>query len=354
MAQSGVEKAIAEVQKQLETELPRSVGGAVAILHKGKVVYQKTVGHVYHGGPAVDENTYFSMGSTSKPIIALVVHDLVARGVLKLDTWMSSLIPQVPAGVELQHVLSHTSGYTYRGNADIEQGKKRPVVLDLLFKSPLSAPSGKTFVYNNIVYSLLEDAVSKATGKPWPVVFHETMEARGLGHLALMDPGPTAAVAYPHRWNSRKKTFEPIDRLPKHYPSEMSASAGVFASLQDLIAFAKLQFTEELSPWQEPRTAALDALYWKSALLAKKKIHSRYALGWRVFELKEDPAADMRMIFHGGFVNGVSAFIGVMKKQDLAIVAMVNDNLFAPQRAGIFLWSQLVLSGERSPTQGKK
>jgi CubicO group peptidase (beta-lactamase class C family) len=81
----------------------------------------------------------------------------------------------VAPGVTVEHLLSHTSGYQYKGNSDVEHGANRTEVLKALFKNPPKTAPGTKFLYNNAAYSLIEDLASKASGKPWLEIFQETM-----------------------------------------------------------------------------------------------------------------------------------------------------------------------------------
>jgi len=343
LAQSSVSEAIEETIQQLEKDLQNCVGGSAAILYHGKVVYLKTIGYVYRGGPAITEDTYFALGSVSKPIAALVVSDLIASGSISLNTSLETIIPDIPKGVQLQHILSHTTGYAYKGNTDIEKGAKRAEVISKLLKSKLNARPGKKFLYNNTAYSLLENVVEKAYGKSWISSFHDLLLERGLGHIAIITPPKNSSVAHPYHYDKKTGILSDLGHLPQNYPQAVSSSGGVYASLKDLLAFVKLQLSDEFDYLHIPRVEALDVFYWGIKFpCPEREMRSSYALGWRVFELKNDKKNVSRMVFHSGYLNGVSAFIGFMKKYDLALVVLVNDDQLIPQKAGETLWSAVI------------
>ncbi|MEB3702529.1 Beta-lactamase family protein [Candidatus Bealeia paramacronuclearis] len=338
-----IPEAIEKTIQKLDENLGQSYGAAAAILYQGKVVYSKTFGVEYEGGPAITADTYFALGSSSKPIAALVVSDLVKKGNLSFEGSVERAIPQIAKGIQLQHILSHTTGYAYKGNSDIEKGMKRPEILTKLLKSEVKSSPGKTFLYSNAAYSLLENVVEKALGKPWPIAFHEGLSKRGLDHIAIVAPPQNAPMAHPHLFDKKTKSLSDLGRIPKNYPEAVSSSAGVYASLNDLIAFTKLQLLQEFDHLHEPRTLAPDVFSWGMKFpRPESQIKSSYALGWRVFELKNDKTHASRLVFHGGYINGVSAFIGLIKKHDLAIVVVTNDDQFIAQRMGQFLWSEVI------------
>lgn len=109
-----------------------------------------------------------------------------------------------------------------------------------------------------------------------------------------------------------------------------------------MIAFAQLQLREDFSNWHEPRVAAPDAFSWDLEFpFPQKRLRSGYALGWRVFQLTDDSTHETRLVFHAGYLNGVSAVVAVMKKHDLAIIALANDDQFIPHKIAFDIWSKI-------------
>ncbi len=345
LVQSNVPEAIQESIQKLEQDLQNCVGGAAAILYQGNVVYLKTIGYEYQDGPVITTETYFALGSVSKPIAAMVVSDLIVKGSISLNSSFEKQIPNIAKGVQLQHILSHTTGYSYKGNADIEKGVKRTEILSKLLKSKLNAKPGEKFLYNNAAYSLVEIVLEKTHGKPWISSFHELLAKKGLEHITIVMPPKNSSVAHPHHYNNNTGVFKDLGPVPRNYPQAVSSSAGAYASLNDLITFAKLQLSGNFDQLHTPRIEAMDLFYWGLKLpRPNTEIRSSYALGWRVLELKSDLTKSSRLVFHGGYLNGVSAFIGLMKKQDLAIVVVVNDDRCIAQKIGMALWSAVISS----------
>lgn len=352
-ASSMVTSLLENVTAKMEKELSSTVGGAGAIIHKNEIVYLKTFGKTYKKGISVTDKTFFALGSVSKPICAFVAVDVAKstkidlQGPIAIDVISGPpMVPITPQTIQLEHVLAHTSGFFYKGNNDIELGKNREIILSNLFssKSKKNPRPGEKFLYNNAAFSLLENAVEKFSGIPWPTVFARTMGKHGLDQIALTNPPPDVEVAHPHHYVRRGRRFIDLGPVPRNYPQTVSSAAGVYASIQGLIQFMKLQLSGQFNELHGPKVLAKGGVHFGRVKLPcpRQYIRSQYALGWRVMDLVTDKDMDTRMIFHGGWLNGVNAFIGFMPKHELAIMILANDDRFIPQTIGLYFWTQVV------------
>jgi beta-lactamase class C len=337
---------VARTKKNLAETMAKTVGSAAAIVHLDKVLFQAVAGVEYKGGKAITADTYFALGSISKPISALVVHDLVQAGKLPLEQAITLAQGKLGAGITLAHLLSHSSGYFYRGDSDIERGLSAQKLLDKIFHIKPQVAPGKEFYYSNALYSLvIEELLRAKLGKPWKEIFREVVSTRGLGHMALGTPAPQAALAHPHYFNKSRKALEDIGPLPKNYPEVVGLSAGVFASLHDMIAYARLINAGAYGDWTTPVVVAADALAWGlKTPFPSRSLKSSYAKGWRVFELTSDSHDDHTLVFHGGYLRGVSTFIGWLPRHKVAIVILINDDRNLAQKAGFNFWYETILA----------
>lgn len=336
-SQDPVPKIVETLSQKFDKEFESGVGGVAAILHKGKVVYKKTFGHEYTGGPAITEDTYFSIGSVSKPVTALVVADLIAEKKLQLNSPLTKAFANAPVGVQLQDLLSHNSGFSYKGNWQIENGRTRKVLISELMRQGLAK---QKFIYNNLAFSLIENIIEQETQDSWPNVFRQTLAKRGMDHFAIGTLASGIAVAHPHFKDEKSNKPVSMSRLPRFYPERVSSAAGVFASLNDLIKLAQVQFSPEYDFLHLPRVEANDVFNFRAPFpLPRSKIRASYGLGWRVMELREDKTQSSRLVYHGGYLRGVSAFVGLMKTHDLAVVTVRNDEFEGPMKVALGVWS---------------
>ncbi|MFD9327146.1 serine hydrolase domain-containing protein [Streptomyces sp. NPDC060065] len=148
-------------------------------------------------GRPVSSDGYFRMASTAKTLVATVVLQLEAEGVLSLDDTVDHWLPGEVRGngndgsrITIRQLLQHTSGihddlpgYTtpkeyYRQRHDIHSPEQ--LVARAMAHAP-DFPPGEGWAYSNTGYVLLGMIIQKATGQP----AHQEIEERVLGPLGL-------------------------------------------------------------------------------------------------------------------------------------------------------------------------
>jgi len=127
--------------KELETQKHQLQGGAIAILYQGHVVYKTTFGHQRGDDGPIAADTLFPLASVSKAVTATAIALLVDKGSLNLDEELK--LPYLQKPVSISNILSHTTGYQFSGNAQIEQGMTRLNILEILKKRNCSPPLNK-------------------------------------------------------------------------------------------------------------------------------------------------------------------------------------------------------------------
>jgi CubicO group peptidase (beta-lactamase class C family) len=180
----------AELATELQANLNQSLADDPTVTGLSSVVYAPD-GTVWQGfagfanretNAPVDENSLFGIGSTTKPMVATVVLQLMEEGKLKLtDTvsqWVPDLAKDVPNSdrITIKQLLGHTSGIqTYdsyiidsSNRALLPGGLQREFtskeLVALIKDKPANFEPGQSFSYSNTNYTLLGEIVEKATG----------------------------------------------------------------------------------------------------------------------------------------------------------------------------------------------
>jgi CubicO group peptidase (beta-lactamase class C family) len=174
-----------ELQANLTQSLaedPTATGLSSAIFAPDGTVWQGFAGLANRETNApVDENSLFVIASTTKPMVATVVLQLVDEGKLKLtDTvsqWVPDLAKDIPNTdrVTIRELLGHRSGIRdYLVEPQFGEDGMNPALLsreysgkDLLAyikDKPALAQPGQSSSYSNSNYLLLGEIVEKATG----------------------------------------------------------------------------------------------------------------------------------------------------------------------------------------------
>lgn len=331
----GFKKFITQVQKQA----PQMPGYAIAIVVKGEVVYQAVGGSTKPGGPAITAQTLFPLASGSKPVCAT----LVPRQQLSFDQAIS--VPALRTSFPLAQILSHTTGCHESGNLGIEAGDSRDKILAGSGCQKDLTPG--VFYYSNIIYSLLQDALEQG-GTPMATQLAGLAADLGVSGQIVLGAGTTTAITYPHI-QTKKGQWQALVS-PPYYPKVAPAAAGVYASLEGMVAFLKLHLghapevlsKDELAPLHQAVVEATDTakFEFKWPYAASKLLHG-YGHGWRTLQFKDNPAT--RLVYHGGFLRGVTMFVGFMPEQDVGIVILTNAARHFALYTGLRFWS-LVLN----------
>jgi beta-lactamase class C len=328
----------------IESQKSSVQGGAVAILYKGQVIYKTTFGHQKGSTGGITEHTLFPLASSSKPISAIAIALMVDQGLLSFDEEFT--LPYIKSPINLVHLMSHTTGYQFRGDAEIEQGLTRQKLFNVLKKLQPKTKPGNSYFYSNAIFSMVEEALNKKKLSLEKAI-DNLCTALGTNEVKL-SVDANQELAYPHS----KKMVDGVDVItalpfPPYYPKTVPASAGIFASINGMIEIYKLCFgyrPDLISPatlkrmFTEVRSNH-EIFKWRLKFpVDAKNVESTYALGWRVLKVKDRPGKDL--IFHSGAINGIRSFIGFIPSEDIGIIVLTNQDGRFSTETGMALWGE--------------
>jgi len=338
-------EAIRKLDQDVKTQLKRGKipGCAIAIVDKEAIVFIKAYGIRKKGDKAlVDLDTVFQLGSISKPITATLVAILQKQGVLSVKTEVNKLLPFMSPATQFEHILAHTTGYAPGGwNQKIEGQIPRELLLREISESQQSLP-GKTFNYHNLAYSLIETIVTKLLHQPFTqVVTEKVFHPLGMKRATIgyQDFAAQKNKAWPHQFN-KKNQLQCCAQYSCSYHHSVCSAGGMNASIQDMAIFLAAQLQgipgvltgEDLALFHTPLIEALDAKKWMQETIAGD-FESYYGLGWRIIKTSQDS-----IVFHGGYLNGFTNFLGFSPRRKIGIVILHNgQSLFAAKTAMWFL-----------------
>jgi beta-lactamase class C len=321
--------------QQVESQQKTLQGGAIAILHKDKVIYKKTFGFQKEYKEPITSHTLFPIASVSKSVSAVALALMADKGNLNFNKKYK--ISYLQNDVSLKDLLSHTTGYYFSGNTQIEKGLSRQALLAELKKQTPQCLPGKCYFYSNATYSLVEDALN-IEGLKLQTAFHHLQKALNTKQIQILPLTSNISVAYPHN-NQKALPF------PRYYPTAVPAAAGVFASLEGLIEFYKLSFgyrpdlisQKTLNTLYQPVARTHDMEKWNINFPVNlRDIEAFYGLGWRIIYDKHYP--NKKLIFHSGMISGVRAYIGFMPNEEYGIIILANQNTALPLENGLQFW----------------
>jgi len=228
-------------------------GVSIAVFSDGRILWAKAYGlaDADTGQPATPA-TLFQAASVSKPVSAMAAVKEVERGKLALDRNINEFLKswKLPENdltraspVTLARLLGHNAGVTVHGFGGYAAGRAVPTLEQILDGKPpannapirVDEPPGKEYRYSGGGYTIVQQALVDAEGKPYPAILEElVLRPLGMTQSTCEQPLPvellkTAAAG--HDAQGR-----PIPGKRHTYP-EMAA-AGLWTTPSDLARFA--------------------------------------------------------------------------------------------------------------------
>lgn len=263
-----LERELAQAADRAISE-QRLAGAVVIIFHKGKPVSQNAYGMAdLEKKKAMRLDSLFRLASVSKPIVAATALRMVERQELQLDApvtkWLPDFRPSSPDGatpdITIHHLLTHTSGLSYRFAEDkdspydilgVSDGLDQPELsrdenLARLAKAPLRFSPGSEFFY-----SLATDVLGAAMAEAHRATLPETVDELLLKPLKMSNTGfqvtDPERLAVPYI-NTKQglfpildgTTFDRVSFTPSKHLKPLanpSGGAGMVGSAPDFIRF---------------------------------------------------------------------------------------------------------------------
>ncbi len=332
-------------------------GAAVAIVENGKVTLARGYGIRRLGSPeAVDADTLFQIGSTTKAFTAAGLAILVEEGKLGWDDRVIDRLPGfrmydpwVTREITIRDLLVHRSGLG-KGQGDLlfvpsTEISRDDAVRRLRFLKPATSfRSG--FAYDNVLYMVAGQLIEAASGETWENFTEERILKRiGMTTSVTNDVDRlvTSDRAFPHGRVGELRGVgaqQPFDEKKVALGANVGPAGAIAAGASDLSRWLLTQLATGRIPGSEQRlySDASAAEMWQPVTpvpmtplpgpLADAAPQFRgYALGWVVQDYQGH-----KIIQHGGGTQGFRAVVVLIpgKKTGFAIVNNSEDNEFVP------------------------
>ena len=315
----------------------RAPGLAVALIKDGRVLLAKGYGvrDIGERG-AVDADTLFAIGSTTKAMTAAAIGMLVDEGKLAWDDPVTKHLPgfavadaYVTREVRIRDLLTHRSGLP--GTDSLWYGHRTRPLEDILRRLQLVAPSSSLrshFAYQNVMYAAAGEIVARASGRSWA----EFVRQRIFGPLGMTRSAPALAdlsgrdnVAMPHfdvDGQVRRIQNEPADAVGAagsvwSSASDMARWVNYLLSPDDVAAVPKLLSASTREELFRPQFV-VDEWPYPAARITRPH-WTTYGLGW----FQQDYAGH-KVDFHTGSIDGMVAIVGLVRDERLGVVVLSN------------------------------
>ncbi len=329
------EAAIAEFDAEVARGVAEDAAGcvSVAVFIGDRVIWARGYGWAdIENAVACTENTIGRTGSISKSFTAVLMMQLVERGIFGLDDPVVDHLPELaeladtPAGmapITFRMLASHTAGLIrepeLEGAASGSIYRWEEKILESIPYTSFKTRPGTEYYYSNIGFGILGLASSRAARVPFiQLVEEQIFKPLGLTSSTFIINTPELAerlsVGYV-RDASGKVSAEQATR--EHFGRGYKVpNGGIYSTVGDLAKFAAAMMGE--SRVQILSTESRAEVFTPQAPAA------HYGLG---FDIREEDG--MKLAGHGGSVAGYNAYL-VFDLNSKIGVAMLRTTGYNP------------------------
>jgi CubicO group peptidase (beta-lactamase class C family) len=338
-------------------------GAALAVTHRGQLVYARGFGFADGAKEPVQPASLFRIASISKPLTAVAVLQLVERGKLHLDDKVVdrmnvSPLPDAQARpddrwrqITVRQCLQHTGGWDRDKSGDpigrpLEIARAlavpppaRPVdIVRFMMGRPLDFAPGSKEVYSNLGYLVLGRIIEAATGGTYEdYVKKEVLAPLGIKAAQLGRTLPAnraqGEVSY---FDSQKRTspslYPPHEQVPLPDGAEnlegFEAHGGWIASAVELVRFASAFDEPDRCPLLQAQTIAEMRARPDGAAGYKadgKPLDAYYGCGWNIRPIRDTGKTND---WHAGFIAGSEGLL--VRRWDGLNWAVLFNTALAP------------------------
>lgn len=330
-------------------------GMSLVVIKDDRVVYLRGFGlrDVEHTSP-VTPDTLFPIGSSTKALTAMLAMMSDDDGKLSLEDSPKKYLPyfklqdpEADRRITLRDLMRHNSGLA-RTEALWYPGvlAREEVIRAVGFAKP-TAPLGKRFQYQNVMYAAAGEMVARAQNSTWERLMTERLlRPLGMKRTTLSLPAMLRAPDYALGYQYNPETKE-LKRLPFRSESALASVAPAGALYSN---------AREMAEWL--RLMLGGGVYAGKRLVSEKNFAELvspqfkniggsgvdYGLGWYLLNRK-----GRRVVQHGGSIDGFRAQISMMPEERLGFAILTNSYhtpLVASDLGGgqaeEIIWSNLV------------
>ncbi len=343
-----------DLQFRVQLNKAKVPGGAYAVVRGNQIIATGSYGVRAMGKPEkIDADTVFRLASVSKTFTGGISVLTAQQGKVNLDLPLINYVPEfklktaeATRQIKVDQVLSQSTGLMPHAYENLLEAKQTPA--EILPKFQLLNPGckpGTCYSYQNIVFALLDQVLSRGTGKAYEDLLPEhifkplQMSTASVGYAPFL---ATENKAMPHKRGG--KGWRPVKIDPNFY--WVNPAAGVNASVKDMAKYLIAMLghkpgvfsAEALAQLQQPMVRLRGKPRWP-VWQQFKQVSSWYGRGWRMIQYDNH-----KLFYHGGVVDGFRPYIAYSPEQDLGLVLLTNAEADITGDLAKWFWQQVLSS----------
>ncbi len=333
-----LERLVATLEdERVQNHIP---GFALAVVYHDEIVLAHGFGLAdVEAASAVEPDTIFAIGSSTKAFTSTVIGMLQDDGVMRYDDPIVDYLPffELPidaskvkgdATVTIRDLLSHRTGFTRMSMAWF--GNEVPVqtILETVTHAEPWAGFREKFLYNNVMFLAAGVASGVAAESDWETLVRTRVFAP-LGMtsstLRVSEAQKDERLALGYAWNADTEAF---DRKQMVDISNIGPAGSINSNVLDMAQWLRFQLGNgELDGKRLISAAALKETRTPTTPIGG---NVSYGLGWMIREFMDQP-----VIEHGGNIDGFSSTVAFMPDADVGFVLLANVNVSPIQQSAI-------------------
>lgn len=315
-----IEKAINERREALG--IP---GAALAIVKDGKVIYAKGFGYKdFEKKIPVTADTQFPIGSATKAFTALSVLIAQDEGKLSLDDPPKKYLPyfqindpETNKNIVIRDLLDHSSGLTRTDLAMLSGQLTRKELIEVAGLAKPTAKLHEKFQYQNIMFAAAGEIAATVEKTTWNnVIRSEILKPLGMTNSTTSIPEMTKAKDYSFGYEYNFDT-KATKRLPLRDIDAPAPAGAINSSVRDMAKW--IEFVANGGELNGKRIVSEKGYeeWTKPQMKIAAKIS--YGLGWFIEDWH-----GLKVLQHGGNIDGFNAMVAVMPEKKLGFVLLTN------------------------------
>ncbi|MEH6535912.1 MAG: serine hydrolase [Psychroserpens sp.] len=312
-------------------------GLSAIVVKNGKVVFKKSYGiKDIETKEPVDDNTLFSMASTTKALIAISLGILVDQNKI---SWEDKVIkhlpsfklsdPYITANARVIDLLTHNLGI---GNADllwVINNLSTTETIDKFKYAKKTYPLRGGFTYQNIMYAVAGELIEAVSGQHWTVfVDNEILKPLEMTRTQTKSIDIMKAGNYttPHL----NDLDDGIVKVDYTFSDQIGAAGMVWSSANDVSNYLTFLVNDGIFKRDTIiQPATFQYLFKPHSILTENQVYptnkltkpkwNTYGLGW----FQQDYRGN-KLDFHTGSLPGLVAIAGIIHDKDIAVYVFAN------------------------------
>ncbi|MFL2990616.1 MAG: serine hydrolase [Cytophagales bacterium] len=317
-------------------EMWKIPGISVVVVKNDSTLYKKTFGKKnFFDDELVDSETIFSMASTTKAFISMSLGILVDRDSISWDDRVVDILPSfklsdpyITKDARIKDLLTHNLGI---GNEDRLWTTDSTSVEEMLLKfskSPRKYPLRGGYTYQNIMYVVAGQVISKVSGISWQsFVKTNILDKVGLSCTLTWskDIFEYGNYTFPHQIDYE----EGIVHVPFTISDQIGAAGMMWSCSDDMEKYLKFLLNETqllderildkktFNYLFKPQIIVGDSFYPTAKLTNPN--WKTYGLGWYQHDYRGE-----KIDFHTGSLQGLVAIIGLIRDRNIGVQVFAN------------------------------